>query len=743
MPFLNRVTQHKLKACYLFLLLSIHAQTSLAADAIIPLIKPSAVIVDANDNEPAWATAPTYSLDYEISPGDLQKTNIKTTAKIFHDGQFLYVLVQATDAQPDKIKANQSLRDTSSGLEDRVTLTLDPLGNGRRAINLRVNAAGVQSDFISSSFGDSSYNWNGEWQSFVSKNQSGYTVEYKIPFSTLQVQPDSDGSAKVKWNILRQMGRDRGEQVSIAAIEYRKTCHECQALPSQLSGVEALGSQLRLNPYIIASQSYARDSASGELAASKQVSDLGLDGIWKISPKDKLVFTLNPDYAQIEADSIQFQVNQRFARSFSERRAFFNEDSGFYSGLLPLVYTRAMVDPDYGLQYIRRDGNLSLGAFYVSDAATSFILPSLESSRSIFLADNSENLVLRSTYKPGDALLVGAMLTLREGDNGYSNRVLSTNLNWTVSEQQTFEMQLANSSSQNSSSMQQAYSLPEQQQGSAASFSHSYNGKYYGAYTRAEAYEDNFRADLGRINQVGLWSAYHSSYLQYKAGKESVFEYLNTGFSIDTSAGLAGEKLSTDRAVFFNIGWKNQTNLGVGFNSGLQAYQGVEFTLQSVYAYVSAKPSDALTVSLSVSQGDAFDYQALQKASDKSAGINASYSFKSKWELSFSASRYQFEAPAGTQINDGFYLSGNYHFNLKHHLKLIGSYGAYSDNEALNLPGNIATNKAAQYQLSYQYKPSAFKYFIAGVSSAANNANSNTILETTQVYAFSKLVWEF
>ena len=147
MPFLNRVTQYKSKACYL-LFLCLHAQTGLAADNSIPLIKPSALIVDGNDNEAAWTTAQAYSLDYEISPGDLQKTNIKTTVKIFHDGQFLYVLVQAADAQPDKIKANQSLRDTRSGQEDAVTLTLDPLGNGRRAINLRVNAAGVQSDWI-------------------------------------------------------------------------------------------------------------------------------------------------------------------------------------------------------------------------------------------------------------------------------------------------------------------------------------------------------------------------------------------------------------------------------------------------------------------------------------------------------------------------------------------------------------------------------------------------------------------
>ena len=146
---------------------------------------------------------------------------------------------------------------------------------------------------------------------------------------------------------------------------------------------------------------------------------------------------------------------------------------------------------------------------------------------------------------------------------------------------------------------------------------------------------------------------------------------------------------------------------------------------------------------MSVSRGDAFDYAQLQKVKDQSLSFSANYSFRSKFDLSFSASNYQFLANAGKTSSQSFYLSSNYHFNLKHHLKLIGSYGAFADHSILNPQNGFDTRKAAQYQLSYQYKPSAFKYFIAGVSSAANNANSNASLETNRIYAFSKLVWEF
>jgi len=726
-----------------FLIFGIYSSIGIASENAIPKQAAGDFLADGKDNDAAWITAPSYSLDYEISPGELQKTSIKTNAKIFHDGQFLYVLIQAMDGQPDKIRASQSVRDSITDNEDAVSLAFDPSGNDRRSINLRVNAAGTQSDYISSNYGDGSGNWNGEWQSAVGRNAFGYTVEYKIPFSSLQVQPGTNGEVNIKWNVTRQSGRDRRELVSIAPIDYRKICGYCQALAGSLTDVKPPEPELRLNPYLIASQNYARSNPTGKLEADKQQSDIGLDGVWKISPKDKLVFTINPDYAQIEADSIQFQVNQRFARSYGERRAFFNEDSGFYSGQLPLVYTRSMVDPDYGIQYMRRDGNFSLGAFYVGDAATSFILPSLENSRSIFLARPSENLVVRSTYKPNDAWLAGAMVTMRVGADGYSNRVLSANLKWTLGDRQSLQFQLANSDSENPEELQLANNLSRQQQGNAFSFNHNYSGKYYTASTSINAIQDNFRADLGRVNQVGLWTANHFSYWEYKPGKESVFEYLSTSFSLYKEQSLSGKLLSTDRYLAFDAGWKNNTYVGIGFNGGTQAYEDVEYSLQSVNVYAGFKPAEAFSFSLSASRGDTFDYAELQKVKDQSFSFDASYSAKSKFELAFSASRYQFYATAGTQTNGSFYLSSNYHLNLKHHLRFIGSYGAYRDLSQQNPSGFSNTSKAAQYQLSYQYKPTAFKYFIAGISSAADNSDTGSRLETNRVYAFSKLVWEF
>lgn len=710
----------------------------------IPKIENPGIVIDAKDNEHVWRSAFASSLTFEVSPGELQKTDIKTHSVIFHDGEFLYVLIKAFDSNPESIKANQVERDETSDTDDSIRVSIDPQGNDRRAFNMRVNAVGVQDDWISSHFGDDSYNWSGEWQSAAIKNADGYFVELKIPFVTLQMQPDKNGVAKIKWNVRRNMGRGRNESLSLAALDFKKACVECQFVTATLAGVKAPESQLRLSPYVVASQSYARSSFSGELEVTENNADIGLDGVWKFSPKDKLVFALNPDYSQIEADSIQFQVNQRFARSLSERRAFFNEDSGFYSGLLYLLNTRSMADPEYGLQYIRRDGNLSLGAIYVQDATTSFTLPGLESSRSVFFAESSQDLVVRSTYKADDKFMFGGMALLREGQNGYSNLVLSGNMKWSISDKQSFEFQVANSNTHNSLELQNQFDVNEQQQGSAIRLNHEYNGKYYSSYTTAGALDENFRADLGGINQVGLWNFYHGSSWQYKPGKDSVFEYWNTGGGISGSAALTGERLGSDMNIFFNVGLKNKTNIGAGLTNGTEFYENVEFKGSFFYAYYGFKPTNNLNMSINIGRSDSIDYANLLLGKDESISLYAGYSFKSKLELSASLSHSQFKAPSGLDYEyESAYLSANYHLNLKHHLKLIGSFGGFTDFTILPTPGFSNKDQAAQFQLSYQYKPSAFRYFIAGVSGSANNALDTNKLETSQLYAFSKLVWDF
>lgn len=720
------------------------SQEMQVAERRIPKLENPNIVIDAKEEEAAWKSAFTSALAFEVSPGDLQKTDIKTQAAIFHDGEFLYVLIKAFDSNPEAIKANQTQRDAVSDSDDSIRVSIDPQGNDRRAFNLQVNAVGVQEDWISSNFGDDSYNWSGEWQSVANKNAEGYFVELKIPFATLQMQPDKAGIAKIKWNVRRNMGRGRNESLSVAAVDFKKTCVECQFVPATLNGVNAPTAQLRLNPFIVASQSYARSSINGELEATENNADIGLDGVWKFSPKDKLVFALNPDYSQIEADSIQFQVNQRFARGLSERRPFFNEDSGFYSGLLYLLNTRSMADPEYGLQYIRRDGNLSLGAIYVQDATTSFVLPGLDYSQSVFFADSSQDLILRSTYKANDKFQIGGMALFREGENGYGNRVLSADINWTISDKQSLQMQVANSSTNNSQVLQDQYLLPDQQQGNSIEIDHQYSGKYYSAYTFASALDENFRADLGGINQVGLWRFNHGSSWQYKPGKASAFEYLNTGVNVSNSAALSGAQLGSDTGIFFNIGLKNKTNIGAGLTKATEYYENIAFKGSYFYAYCGFKPTNNLNVSINIGQSDSIDYANLIPGKNESISLYGSYSFKSKLEMTASVGHSQFKAPLGLDYayNSG-YLSANYHLNLKHHLKLIGSYGGFTDFTLQPAPGVSNKSQAAQYQFSYQYKPSAFKYFIAGVSGSANNALDANKLETRRIYAFSKLVWDF
>jgi hypothetical protein len=59
--------------------------------------------------------------------------------------------------------------------------------------------------------------------------------------------------------------------------------------------------------------------------------------------------TANPDFSQIESDDPQVTVNQRFEVQFPEKRPFFLKNS-YYWTPIPLLFTRRIVDPQWGAQ---------------------------------------------------------------------------------------------------------------------------------------------------------------------------------------------------------------------------------------------------------------------------------------------------------------------------------------------------------------------------------------------------------
>ena len=113
-------------------------------------------------------------------------------------------------------------------MSDAITVLLDPGRSERRAMNFTVNARATQADRISSSFGDGASQWDGEWESAAVLDANGYQVEYRLPFQTIGASLDADGALQLGFNITRRIGRDRFETLSMAPVNTRESCDECQ-----------------------------------------------------------------------------------------------------------------------------------------------------------------------------------------------------------------------------------------------------------------------------------------------------------------------------------------------------------------------------------------------------------------------------------------------------------------------------------------------------------------------------------
>ena len=109
---------------------------------------------------------------------------------------------------------------------------------------------------------------------------------------------------------------------------------------------------LEVRPYVTTRQTshfpeFGEDESSTEF-------DGGIDLLWKFGGGRKLVATINPDFSEIEPDTIQLDINRRFAAFYAENRPFFTENASQFGSLIPLVYTRSITDPAVAAAYVEQ-----------------------------------------------------------------------------------------------------------------------------------------------------------------------------------------------------------------------------------------------------------------------------------------------------------------------------------------------------------------------------------------------------
>ena len=428
------------------------------------------VNVDGVIEEEEWSAASSQPLPHEIDPQRVAPTTWVTTVRLSHDGRNLLVAFEASDPDPDRIVAARGARDTLSN-EDFIVLQIDAEGSRQRHYEFRVSAAGVLDDRIVGGTGAGSPQWSGSWFAAARRTAAGYVVEMSIPLSTLNVRKGSDGTVSLPLNVTRHIGRDRRETVSLLPVNTTELCQECQYELFSLPSVDSEKQGLQLRPYVAVRR--ADQYPLGADATRDTSFDPGIDVLWRLGGGRKIVATVNPDFSEVAPDTIQFDVNRRFAVSFAENRPFFTENAGAFGTLMPLVYTRSIADPKAAAAYSAQTPKTTAAALYAADRATSFIVPSQTGSRLVAIDDDSESFLGRLQANGANGRRAGVMVTGRRATD-YDNVVVAADGRQPFGEHHAIQALAAVSRADAGEELADDFGLPEESEGSAMQAAYNY-----------------------------------------------------------------------------------------------------------------------------------------------------------------------------------------------------------------------------------------------------------------------------
>ncbi len=343
----------------------------------IPRFDPAPVI-DGNLKDDAWTTAAVFKDFLQTQPGENIAPSQPAEVRIGYDAKHIYFGFRAWD-EPGKVRATMAKRDDVWD-DDYFWLTLDTFNDRRKAYIMAFNPLGIQADgiFTESGFGNNEdYSVDIVMESKGQVIDDGYVVEAKVPFKSFRYEI---GKGKV-WGIhlQRRIKHKNNEQDSWMPISRDQNGFLNQA--GQITGIENISTEhnLEIIPSLTLSESGRRVSAlppgvatpndPGRLVNQPIRFDPGVTVKYGLTPNITLDFTLNPDFAQVEADQTVITANQRFPIFFEEKRPFFLEGIEIFQTPLQAVHTRTVVDPDYAAKISGKRGRNTFGLMLAADRA--------------------------------------------------------------------------------------------------------------------------------------------------------------------------------------------------------------------------------------------------------------------------------------------------------------------------------------------------------------------------------------
>jgi len=376
-----------------------------------------AIDVDGDLDDPGWSAAACTARFAERMPGDATEPAVPTEVLVTYDDRYLYVAFLCSD-DPHAVRATMCQRDQIPQ-DDLVGVYIDTFGDAAAAYKFLANPLGIQYDMLWTSTQGNDAGYDLIYNSAGKITETGYQVEFAIPFSAMRFP--GEGLASWKADFWRMRPRESSFEYAWATYDRNEQCGPCQW--GTLNGIEQVdpGRGIELLSSIVADQSGRFNAATAAPTFENRdvEADVSLGGKYTLSSAMTAEATYNPDFSQIEADAAQIDVNTTIALRFEERRPFFQEGSDIFRTLFNSFYTRTVNDPQYAGKVTSRVGRATFGYLVAGDENSPYLIP-LEERSLMVNAGRSVVNVLRGSLSFAGNSRAGFMVTDRRfSDGGY------------------------------------------------------------------------------------------------------------------------------------------------------------------------------------------------------------------------------------------------------------------------------------------------------------------------------------
>lgn len=566
------------------------------------------VDVDGVLDEPAWAQALAVELAYETFPGKNLPAAARTEMLVTYDEDNLYVGFRARDPEPTAIRARIADRDTIAH-DDFVGIIIDTFNDRRRGFEFFANPLGVQMDLVIDDLkGTEDVSWDAIWKSAGRITAEGYVVEMAIPFSSLRF---AKATGEKTWGFDGTRIYPRGQRYRFQTqrTNFDLSCSVCQY--SKITGFAGVspGRNVELNPTLTSERTDVRaEPADPELAGGDVETEAGLTVTWGVTPNLAVNATLNPDFSQVETDVAQLDVNNPFALFFPENRPFFNEGADFFESPLNTVYTRVVVDPDWGVRLTGKQGRHAIGIFSAQDTVTNFLVPGSQRSRAIQIGEDNISTVVRYRADVWKRSNLGFLVTDREGED-YSNRMLSLDGVLRVTGGDAIRFQLMRSATRY---LRQIVELgqPRSLEDEGIHLAYDHDTRLWQGRMTYEDIGDGFRADLGFIPRVG-YRLIESRLERFFWGAEKTWwTRISTGGEWTLRQDQSGLDLERGLESWFEILGPRQSTLTLIHQRRNRSFAGQAFEESVHELQFSVRPSGKLRLRVNLRLADEIDFRS-------------------------------------------------------------------------------------------------------------------------------------